>query len=153
MRALAHAVWGDEPTSDCIRCVRDPGLREELGCDGPAPRALMTLVCGACAGRDLACKTCGGAGKTDWKRCARRVAEVENPRVGAVFRLFMQYEAHGVLPCAGGFADMPSELAHSFEIIGSERVRIENARHESEERARKADEKRASRSSRGGAIR
>jgi hypothetical protein len=152
MRALAHAVWGDEPTSDCTRCVRDPGLREELGCDGPSPRALLTLVCGACAGRDPACKACGGAGKTSWRRCARRVAEVEQPRVGMVFRLFQYFDAHGVLPCAGGMADMPSELAHAFDILSSEKVRIENERIKNQEKAQEAS-KQTSRGGRGGALR
>lgn len=149
MRALAHAVWGTG-APDCTRCMRDTGLRAELGCDAPAPNALLRLTCGACSGRDPGCRVCKGAGKTDWFRCARRVAEVEQTRVGLVFRLFQQYEARGTLPCAGGFADQTSQIAHAFEIIGGEKNRIEIDRQRAQEREQKAAAKK--RQPRGGAL-
>lgn len=149
MRALAHAVWGDEKLPDCTRCVRDATLRAELGCDAPAPRAVLRLLCGACYGRDPACSVCKGAGETEFMRCPRRQAEVEMPRVGLVFRLFQQYETHGVLPGPGGFADQPSELVHAFEVIGGEKNRIEVKRQENEERKRAAEKARAAKAPRG----
>lgn len=152
MRALAHAVWG-EGAPDCTRCTRDVGLRSELGCDAPAPKALLRLACGACFGRDPECLACKGAGKTDWLRCARRMAETENPRVGLVFRLFQQYDAHGTLPSSGGFADQTSQIAHAFELLAGEKNRIEADRQRAQQREQKAAAKRAEKASRGSALR
>ena len=152
MKALAHLVWG-EGVPDCKRCAHDPALRAEFGCDDePAPKPLYAVSCSACGGgRAPSCARCHGEGETPIFRCARRGTR-DNPEVEMIFRLFQNYDDHGVLPADGGLAQQTSQVFHAFEILRAEKAMIDNERVRKQEREKIRAQKLADRPARGSAM-
>ena len=136
MRALARLVWG-EGVPNCTRCVHDPGLRAALGCGAePAPHVLYTVTCSACGGDG--CGACE-RGERGFRRCPRRAIELAGVTVEPAFRMFLHYDEHGVLPCAGGIAEQSASLVEAFAVIRSEKITIENERAEKERAERERE--------------
>lgn len=60
-------------------------------------------------------------------RCVRRIAE-DHPDLIRYIREQRLFEAHGIMPKAGGLNDQPARWLAAISVIGSERAKADESR-------------------------
>lgn len=110
---LGISSFGGFPKNDCRRCLCDPGIRRDRGCDEDAPRALESIPCLNCNGQDQSCQECEGTGYVKIYRCPKTSLPEDVKYVASFYTQWM----NGTLPVTGGILDQTVSYFHAMKIL------------------------------------